>query len=70
MVTLIDSCEDPVYLKLEEPLVDQEYTITDNLATYQIPKFVIDPAWCDIIYSFTVTAPEGQFAVNFDANMD
>lgn len=34
VVTLINSCEDPKYLKLETPLVDQEYTITQDAITY------------------------------------
>ena len=35
--------------------------------------FTVDPAWCDIVYSFEITepsAPNGQLAVTFDANMD
>ena len=55
---------------MEEDLIDQEYTITQPAFTYQIPKFVIEPSWCDIIYSFKITDPIGQYAVVFDANME
>ena len=66
---MINSCENPVALAAPS-LVDQEYTITQNSVVYQIPVFTVDPAWCDIIYSFTVTEPNGQLAITFDANMD
>ena len=68
-MTVINSCDNPVSIAAPT-VVDQEYTITDAAGTYQIPAFTIDPAWCDVIYSFTVTDPSGQFAVSFDANMD
>ena len=51
-------------------LIDQEYTITDNLVSYTVPIFTVDPEWCDVVYSFTVTDPRGKLAIKFDANMD
>ena len=48
--------------------MNQEYTITDLEFTYQIPAFVIDPPFCDIVYSIEVSEPAGQSAFTFDAD--
>ena len=66
-IDIIDPCSPPTSLT-PPPLVDQEYTITDTAQPYQIPQFTVDPAWCDITYSYTITAPEGDPAVNFDSD--
>ena len=34
---------------------------------YLVPLFTVDPSWCSITYSHTVTAVEGDSAVTFDA---
>ena len=44
------------------------YTITDVADSYQIPPFTVDPAWCDITYTYTIAAPEGDQAVTFNAD--
>ena len=49
-------------------LVDQEYTITDLVKTYSVPDFTYTPTFCDLVYSFTVTASEGQFAISFNSD--
>jgi hypothetical protein len=33
-----------------------------------VPIFTYVPVFCDVVYSYTVTDPFGQFAINFDAN--
>ena len=33
-----------------------------------MPIFTYVPAFCDVVYSFSVTDPIGQFAITFDAN--
>ena len=68
-VTVINSCENPKSLTAST-LTDQEYTITDAEKKYVVPLFTIDPSWCDVVYSFSVEEPEGQFAVKFSADQN
>ena len=49
-------------------LENQEYTITDNPVTYQVPEFVSDPNWCAVTYSFTITLIAGDAAVIFNSD--
>ena len=44
------------------------YTITDVSDIYQIPPFVPDPDWCAVTYTYTIVAPEGDAAVNFNSD--
>ena len=35
---------------------------------YQIPEFTVDPPWCDVSYTYSITVPEGDAAVSFDSD--
>ena len=65
IITIIDPCEKPVGLAAST-LSAQEYTITDNAKTYQIPEFTSDPVWCDITYTYSITDLAGDEAVSFN----
>ena len=66
-MTIIDPCDAPVSL-VPSTLTDQEYTITQNEDSYQVPAFDADPIWCDITYSYSVSDPSGDKAIiSFDA---
>ena len=64
-VLVIDPCDIPVSLTAST-LTDQEYTITQDLFTYQVPVYTVDPAWCAITYTYIITDPAGDAAVLFD----
>ena len=34
---------------------------------YIVPLFTVDPSWCQITYTYTVTSVEGDSVVTFDA---
>ena len=36
--------------------------------TYQVPVFISDPIWCEIIYSHSVTDPSGGAVVSFNSD--
>lgn len=58
VITIIRSCENPKSL-FPTVLVDHEYTLTKALKTYAVPAFSYTPTFCDLVYSFTVTGPDG-----------
>ena len=64
---ILDPCDEPVSLYASF-LSDQRYTISQKAFDYDMPAFVSDPAWCDIEYSYTVTATEGDNALAFDSS--
>ena len=66
-IDIIDPCSPPTTL-LPPILENQEYTITDVPKQYQIPEFTVNPPWCDITYTYTITAPEGDAVVDFDSD--
>ena len=51
LITIIDPCDKPVSL-MASSAIAQEYTISDDPKTYQIPVFTPVPAWCAITYSY------------------
>ena len=53
---------------MDEDLIDQEYTVTDAKSVYKFPKFVSDPANCEITYTYN--AGSISDAVSFDSNMN
>ena len=63
-VTVIDPCDEPIRVT-PSALVDQEYTITQNLFEYQIPVYTADPLWCVITYTYTITDTAGDEALTF-----
>ena len=65
VITTSDPCDKPVGLT-ESAFENQEYTITDDAKTYQIPVFTPDPSWCTITYSHSVTDTAISAAVAFN----
>ena len=65
VVTIIDPCDKPQSLTAPRVLA-QEYTITDDPKTYQVPVFTPVPAWCAITYSYSVADPSGDAVITFD----
>ena len=61
-IVVIDPCDSPVSI-IPSTLSDQEYTITQNKFTYQVPVYTSDPSWCEITYSYTITDFAGDAAV-------
>ena len=66
-ITIVRSCDNPQTLDAPT-FTDQEYTITETAKTYTVPAFTYTPTFCDLVYSFSVSAPEGQFAINFNSD--
>ena len=66
-INIIDPCSPPTSL-LQPILENQEYTITDVPMPYQIPEFTVDPPWCDVFYTYSISTPEGDAAVDFDSD--
>lgn len=64
-VTIIDPCDEPVSVT-PSVLTDQEYTIIETELDYIVPPYTVDPSWCAISYSYTVTAIDGDSALSFD----
>ena len=64
-VIVHDPCDSPNGVTAAA-LADQEYTITQNAFSYQVPVYTPDPVWCDVIYSYTITNVAGDAAVTFD----
>jgi len=67
IITIIDPCDEPVSVTAST-LTDQEYTITDNVATYTVPVYTANPSWCAITYTYTIKDSEGNVVgnVSFD----
>ena len=65
-MTVTDPCGAPASLTPSAPL-DQEYTITQTTFDYQVPAFTVEPDWCAIAYSYTISDPAGNAAFTFDA---
>lgn len=64
-VTIVDPCDEPVSVT-SSTLVNQEYTISQASFDYTIPVFVADPDWCEIVYTYDVTHPDGDQVIVFD----
>ena len=58
-ITIADPCEAPVGVN-SSILTAQEYTITENSASYIIPGYTANPAWCAITYSYTISDINGD----------
>ena len=65
VVTIIDPCDKPDSLTASSATA-QEYTITADPKTYQVPAFTPVPAWCAITYTYTVDDSSGGGAVAFE----
>jgi len=65
-ITVADPCDAPKSVT-QSALVAQQYTITDNAVTYTVPIFTVDPAWCEIIYSYAIDDTVANAAISFDA---
>jgi hypothetical protein len=60
VVTIIDPCDEPVSVTALN-LTAQEYTITDKDAvSYIVPVYTVDPAWCAITYTYSITDQSGD----------
>ena len=66
-MTIIDPCDAPVSLVPSTP-TDQEYTITQNKFSYQVPAFDADPVWCAITYSYQIFDIAGDASLTFDSD--
>ena len=49
-------------------LTDQEYTITDSIQKYKIKKFSVEPYWCYVSYTYTISDPTGDLVVDSFTN--
>ena len=49
-------------------LLDQEYTISDAEKSYIFDSFVVDPAFCVIDYTFTITDTSGGVVISSFTN--
>ena len=43
-----------------------EYTITDLQKQYQVPKFIPDPSWCQVSYSYNLANTQAESVIDFD----
>jgi len=65
VISVIDRCDEQALITAQ-PLLDQDYTITDTAKLYQVPAYVVDPIWCAITYTYSVTDFAGDRALTFD----
>ena len=49
MITVIDPCDEPDSLT-STTVVDQFYTITEDLIEFSFDPFITNPAWCSVTY--------------------
>ena len=69
-INVIQPCASNIQSVTAPSLVDQVYTITSPPMTYKIPSFAVEPAWCEVTYSFTMSDMEvvEADAVTFNDN--
>ena len=61
-VTIVDPCITPKSLVAPQGLSEQikTYTIAGTGILYDIGKFIIEPSWCEVSYSYLIDDPLGQ----------
>ena len=69
-IEVVNPCDMPSENSIQvSAFEDQEYTITGNAVTYQIPPFVSSLDWCDITYSSSMESSlENSMAVSFNTD--
>lgn len=68
VISVLDPCDAPLGLT-PEPIFDYEYTLTDNPSPpYYINPSTPDPAWCRVLYGYTITSSAGSQVVTFNNN--
>ena len=64
-ITIVDPCEAPKSIT-KSSLDDKEYTITDVEKSYLFDVYTVDPAWCEIIYTYDIDDNSAKEAITFD----